>query len=220
MGDLDQLERLERLRATGGLTPAEFAKEKARILNPPSLGFGPSWRTMGIFLGVLVAIGAIGTAILFLMPEPERAGNSVASSSGAGPANVGVANTSAAIAPVGELGGDNQPLAQGVTEDNAAGDEGGYVEPKPVRGRCLLQVAGKKYIDGVCEIFRDPDRSLDIQDTLNKPTYFAKVMLDGTAARGYWNEEPGATRAHTDLGDLTRDGPCWINQATRICAWP
>lgn len=74
--ELDKLERLERLHAAGGLTDAEFATEKQRLLNPghidPKLWSGPSWRGVGIFIAAIFVIGTIAITVLLLMPAPAR----------------------------------------------------------------------------------------------------------------------------------------------------
>lgn len=216
--ELDKLERLERLHAAGGLTAAEFATEKQRLLSPghvgPKLWSGPSWRSVGIFIAAIFVIAATAITTLLLMPAPERDADSVANrveagSSGPDPA---AAPWPVATADPAHIQTDNAATAAAPAEET-------YADPKPVRGRCLLQVNGKKYIDGSCDIVLEQDGSFDVQDRFGNPTYFAKVLRDGAAAQGYWNEEPGATHAHTDLGNLTRDGACWANDNVRICAW-
>ena len=34
----------------------------------------------------------------------------------------------------------------------------------------------------------------------------------------HWNEIASVTRAHTPLGELQREGACWISDTVRICA--
>jgi len=86
------------------------------------------------------------------------------------------------------------------------------------QGKCLLEVNGHAYIKGPCDIDVDKGGSFDI-GTAAQTTYFAHVDVDGQTAEGLWNEEPGATHAHTPLGTLTRDGACWSNQTAKVCAW-
>ncbi len=86
-------------------------------------------------------------------------------------------------------------------------------------GRCLLVVDGKTYLSGRCKITMEKDGSFQILNTGRKLTYFAQVQIDESGATGYWNEEKGANHAHTPLGDLTRDGACWVNRRAKICAW-
>jgi hypothetical protein len=50
--------------------------------------------------------------------------------------------------------------------------------------------------------------------------YFAYVFPEGGTATASWNGTiPGATHAHTDLGTLTREGACWVNEQAKVCAW-
>jgi hypothetical protein len=90
-----------------------------------------------------------------------------------------------------------------------------------VDGTCLLEVAGKAFIDGPCEIDLEADGSFQIRAyDSGDLSYFAYVFLDGAdKATGYWNEEPGAGHAHSPLGTLTRSGACWRNDDAKVCAW-
>lgn len=87
-------------------------------------------------------------------------------------------------------------------------------------GKCLLEVLGRRYIDGLCPIFMDPDGSFQIRASENDPlTYFATVTIVGKGiSDGHWNEESGASHAHTSLGTLHRNGACWENSMAKICA--
>jgi hypothetical protein len=86
---------------------------------------------------------------------------------------------------------------------------------------CLLEVRGKRYIDGQCEFTvttlpNEPARSFQIL----KGNYFAQVNVETPGkANGYWNEDPRATHAHSNLGVLTQRGACWTNDAAKVCAW-
>jgi hypothetical protein len=87
------------------------------------------------------------------------------------------------------------------------------------QGKCLLQVNGRTYIRGPCNVSTEGGGlSIGTQpDTSRRPiTYFAIVQPDG---QGFWNEERGANHAHTPLGTLTRNGACWFNQKAKVCAW-
>jgi hypothetical protein len=90
-----------------------------------------------------------------------------------------------------------------------------------VDGTCLLEVAGRSFIDGPCEIDLEPDGSFMITAyRAGEITYFAYVSLDGAnLATGYWNEEIGAGHAHSPLGTLTRSGACWQNSNAKVCGW-
>jgi Short C-terminal domain len=88
-------------------------------------------------------------------------------------------------------------------------------------GRCLLEVGGRKYIDGQCPISMSPDGSFSIGAAESVPLrFFATVRIAGNRlAEGHWNEEEGANHAHTPLGELRFDRGCWQNQTAKVCAW-
>jgi Short C-terminal domain len=94
-------------------------------------------------------------------------------------------------------------------------------EESVVIGRCLLEVGGKKYIDGECPINMSPDGSFSIGAAESAPLkFFATVGVTGKGlAEGHWNEEEGANHAHTPLGELKFNRGCWQNGAAKICAW-
>jgi hypothetical protein len=88
-------------------------------------------------------------------------------------------------------------------------------------GRCFLEVAGRRYIDGQCPISMSPDGSFTIVAAESVPlTFFASVRIIGKKlAEGHWNEEEGANHAHTPLGELRFDRGCWQNETAKVCAW-
>jgi len=90
----------------------------------------------------------------------------------------------------------------------------------PIAAKCLLEVSGEKYIDGRCPVFMNPDGSFQISASENEPlTYFATVTITGQdVGNGFWNEERGASHAHTPLGVLHRRGACWENATSKVCA--
>jgi len=90
-----------------------------------------------------------------------------------------------------------------------------------IKGTCILEVGGTRYIDGPCDIDLQDDGSfIATARDHGEATYFAYVLLDGKdTATGYWNGEPGASHAHTPLGTLARHGGCWQNRDARVCAW-
>ena len=86
-------------------------------------------------------------------------------------------------------------------------------------GKCLLVVDGKTYLHGPCPVEVERNGSFSI-GTGPRASYFAYVNVDdGSRAKGYWNETRGASHAHSDLGDLNRNGPCWSNARAIICGW-
>lgn len=92
---------------------------------------------------------------------------------------------------------------------------------EPHAGKCLLQVHGKTYIDGVCPIAMEPDGSFSIRADEETPIkFFATVTMEGNGlATGYWNEEEGAGHAHSPLGSLRFEHGCWSNDVAKVCAW-
>jgi hypothetical protein len=80
---------------------------------------------------------------------------------------------------------------------------------------CLLEVNGKAYIDGPCEFssWEGGDFQILAGD------YFAYVYPSHDPANGYWNGTPEATHAHDALGELRRDGACWVNETAKVCAY-
>ena len=89
------------------------------------------------------------------------------------------------------------------------------------RGKCLLEVNHKKYINGQCSVSVEDDGGFSIGASENKPlTYFAIVSVtEKNIGEGFWNEEKGANHAHTSLGNLARKGACWQNDVAKVCAW-
>lgn len=86
-------------------------------------------------------------------------------------------------------------------------------------GRCLLVVDGRTYLNGSCPVELLPGGSFMV-GAGRGARYFAQVNVDGkTDASGYWNEEPGATHAHSSLGNLRRNDACWVNDRAIVCAW-
>lgn len=82
---------------------------------------------------------------------------------------------------------------------------------------CLLEVGGRAYIDGPCDMSSEKDGSFYLGR--KDASYFAYVEVNtitGTAA-GTWNE--GARHANTLLGELYKKGACWSNDKAKVCAW-
>ena len=88
-------------------------------------------------------------------------------------------------------------------------------------GRCLLQVNGKTYLNGPCVVVMTDQRgsfSMGVE-ARHRSRYFAYVTKETDGTRGYWNETPDASHAHSDLGILRRNGACWTNERARVCAY-
>jgi hypothetical protein len=88
-------------------------------------------------------------------------------------------------------------------------------------------VDGRTYLSGRCNIGMGPNGTFTVGIPKRNAdiTYWAVVNVENAedAKRGigfgYWSEDYGANHAHTSLGDLRRDGACWVNDPARVCAW-
>ncbi|RVH97624.1 DUF3768 domain-containing protein [Sinorhizobium meliloti] len=81
---------------------------------------------------------------------------------------------------------------------------------------CLLQVNGKRVIEGPCSWEPYGSDGTDFQMTANG--FFALLFIAGTDnAIGYWNETANSGHAHAELGQLSKSGGCWVNDNVRMC---
>lgn len=88
-------------------------------------------------------------------------------------------------------------------------------------GRCTLQVDGKVYLNGMCNIEMEANGSFSIgMGDTTRSKYFASVDIDSATgvAHGMWNGKDADSHAHDDLGALKRKGACWVNQRAKVCA--
>lgn len=85
----------------------------------------------------------------------------------------------------------------------------------PNRRGCVLEVDGEKVIDGAC--YWGPYGADKNNFVMEANRYFAVIGISGSSASGSWNETVGSTHAHTNLGDMKRDGKCWKNNRVRVC---
>lgn len=83
---------------------------------------------------------------------------------------------------------------------------------------CSLVIAQREAFSGTCDFSSESDGSF----ILTSPTgYFVYVNIYDGEAVGYWNGWTKESRAHDDLGTLTReaaDRACWSNGYARVCA--
>lgn len=91
---------------------------------------------------------------------------------------------------------------------------GDGVKTRPVE--CLLTVKGKTYLSGTCKYDADPDGSFRLYG--KKYFTYLTVFENGTAEAS-WNADPKSTHAHAPLGELKRDGACWVSTTVKLCAW-
>ena len=125
-----------------------------------------------------------------------------------------VISASAAIAPLHAQEGRPSP-SWSLTERQVA-------MSKHLAAKCLLEVTGKTYISGLCDVsIIDAAGSFILTEKARAP-YFAYVIIDPddkTTADGSWNRIRGADHAHAPLGDRVlhlRDG-CWFNEGAKVC---
>jgi hypothetical protein len=85
-------------------------------------------------------------------------------------------------------------------------------------GDCLLEVRGKRYLSGPCEI--EATRDSVLVRSSGRRTHFAVVAFERDKVVGFWNGEQALGAAHLSLGDMAREGSCWVNQISRVCARP
>ncbi len=79
---------------------------------------------------------------------------------------------------------------------------------------CKFVVEGKTYINGRCNVEVDPDGSFRIWDKVHT----VYVNVEGNTAEASWNKNPKSYHADSPLGTVTRNGACWGNATTQICA--
>ena len=87
--------------------------------------------------------------------------------------------------------------------------------------RCVLEVDGVSYLDGPCD-FDGHDKGGSFTISVNDPLpYFATVDVgyDPISPDAVWNGPNAESHAHDYLGELTRDGACWVNESVKVCAY-
>ena len=105
-------------------------------------------------------------------------------------------------------------------------------------GKCLIQVGGKKYLDGLCNIGvclpTEWNRGNSIRigggakSEKHSTKYFADIKVgydqnmddaDQDTASGFWNGAFADGHSHSPLGTLKKEGECWINSTAKVCGW-
>ena len=90
-----------------------------------------------------------------------------------------------------------------------------------LNGTCVIQVDGKTYLNGPCPITLEKGGDFVAgSDGTKAAKYFAYVSINKETGKadGFWNGPDGASHAHDPLGELTRQGACWVNQRAKVCA--
>jgi hypothetical protein len=90
-------------------------------------------------------------------------------------------------------------------------------------GECLLEITGRSYLNGTCNIVLQEGGSFTIGrgDRQHRSRHSAAVVLDPQegVAYGHWNGRDAKGPMDQELGALTRQGGCWINDHAKVCAW-
>src|SRR5262249_48963572 len=92
---------------------------------------------------------------------------------------------------------------------------------KDLAAKCLLEVMGKTYISGPCDVsILDDAGSFTLTEKAKRP-YFAYVLIDSDdkkTADGSWNRVRSATHAHAPLGSrvLRFSDGCWSNEGAKV----
>ena len=92
------------------------------------------------------------------------------------------------------------------------------------KAQCFLQVNGAAKIDGVCDLTStalpgEKQGGFEVSNGTDG-RWFAYVTPNGDGtANATWNGEDGASHAMDDLPMLHKEGACWVNGTTKICAW-
>jgi hypothetical protein len=98
---------------------------------------------------------------------------------------------------------------------------GAFLLPQAAEARpadCLVVMEGRTYIDGPCEYESYPEGHFMV--TLGRRS--ARVMVDIGFRGGHalYEDTSPDNREARAIGDVHRDGSCWINRVGRVCAWP
>ncbi|MCJ2099467.1 hypothetical protein [Methylobacterium sp. E-046] len=101
------------------------------------------------------------------------------------------------------------------------------IVPSGVRsesGDCYLRVSGKIYLNDRCNVMmgKGGGFSIGMVDTGAPSKYFASVNGVDAGSRkgdGFWNGKAAESHAQDPLGQLTKQGGCWMNAAAKVCAW-
>ena len=81
---------------------------------------------------------------------------------------------------------------------------------------CLVVIEGRTYIDGSCEFRSEAGGDF----TITSGTRKASVMVDPGSRAGRASFEDTSPRNPQALvWDVTRQGACWVDRSSRICAW-
>ena len=94
--------------------------------------------------------------------------------------------------------------------------------------RCLLIANGRTVLSGPCDLsWLDKSGSFAFSKAGNP--YFAYLNRYAEETWASWNESPDSTHADASLGEMRRQGACWINTTpgmdgsapgkNKLCVW-
>lgn len=97
-------------------------------------------------------------------------------------------------------------------------------QPRPKLQDCLIKIDGKVYDSSPCNLFHEDDLLIQFGTMSSDGDigYWVHLLkeLDGRYL-AHWNEEYGASHAHSRLGIVVREtreaGVCFINERVRLC---
>src|SRR4051794_27936054 len=93
---------------------------------------------------------------------------------------------------------------------------GAFSAPAIAAPTCLLEIDGRRHIDGNCQAVTDRDGRLVLGDNGGAAAVIRPGLGDSDRAGGAW--QGGSTGRIESLGPLQRDGvSCWRGTGVRVC---
>lgn len=92
-------------------------------------------------------------------------------------------------------------------------------------GKCKLRIDGTIIFQGACPYRLENDGSFYIYEswavTEGKGGFFATLLRDGAVGIGYWNGSRNSSHAQASIGEMHRDGACWLDRTrlSEMCLW-
>src|SRR4051794_13539069 len=94
---------------------------------------------------------------------------------------------------------------------------GALAAPALAAPTCLVEIDGKRLLDGPCEAFRGQEDRLALRGS-GGAAVVLPFLGDSDHAHGAWSGAHGGEGR--SFGPLERDGvSCWRGSGSRVCAW-